>query len=112
MSMSNSGQKIAYAAAFMGYGAVGLGFIYPEITASVVRGIMNDFNNGRDATIQLLDKNADSCIRTPLQHDFCVSVGGYLKAIISETPLTQEETENLPSFIGEPYPASPFSFSI
>jgi len=112
MSMKSTGRNITYTAAFIAYSAAGFSLIYPEIARPIVLDSLNELNNGKDSVIQLLDTNADGCIQTPLQQDFCISAGGYLKAIISETPLTQEETQNLPSFIGEPYPASPFDFSI
>ena len=52
------------------------------------------------------------CLDSKGAHWSCPSVAEYLKSRISEEPLSVEETENLPSFTGEEYPAPPFIFQI
>jgi len=82
-------------------------YAFPEPT---VRTISNGFNTAaaaRDQAIITLDHDNDGCVSLS-DAALCVSVGAYLKSIISEEALSPEEARNLPSFIGEPYPAPPF----
>lgn len=77
----------------------------PHETRLFILERLNDLNNAHDAVIRLTDYDGDGCGLSG-----CLSISGYLKNIISEQPLDSEAAKSLPSFIGDEYPASPFTF--
>ena len=85
---------------------------YPEQSLKVAQASVDFYNSATDNLALIADTNADGCVTTIFGTVGCVSAGGYLKSIISEMPLSQEESANLPAFQGEQFPAPAFLYRV
>lgn len=72
---------------------------------------MSAFENELLEIIRSSTAQISECGHSPL-HYMCPSVADYLKSKISESPLSENDAKQLPSFQGEEYSAPPFSFQI
>jgi hypothetical protein len=91
--------------------ALGLNYVlvnYPEQSISIALDTMDVVKSASDTLILTADIDNDGCITTVFGSAACASVAAYLQNRISETPLTPEQSANLPSFTGEEYQAPPF----
>lgn len=80
----------------------------PNEVRTFLQNAAQKIENVKDGVVITFDADHDGCAGEQM----CMSVGGYLKSIISPTPLSREESERLPSFTGERYPADPFQHRI